>query len=191
MLTADIRELVEHACAQEKCVFGAAFFDEHVAVVAECATALATPLGADREAVELAAYLHDIAAVCDASTLPRHAAMSAELAGPLLEEQGCARERAELVGLAIALHSEPIAVGSAAPEAVALASADAASRILRPAYWLWFAFSVRKLGFAEGREWLRGLVERQWAAMVEPARDLVGAQYGATLALLGGVGETR
>jgi hypothetical protein len=48
-----------------------------------------------------------------------------------------------------------------------------------------FVFGVRKFDFEEGRKWLRSLVERQWCSLIEPAKELVGEQYAATLDLLG------
>jgi hypothetical protein len=78
---------------------------------------------------------------------------------------------------AIARHSEPLPAGSASPEAVCLSNADAAERILRPAYWLSFAFAVRKQSFEEGRRWLRSV-------LVEPARELAAREYRLALELL-------
>jgi hypothetical protein len=45
-------------------------------------------------------------------------------------------------------------------------------------YWLHFAFRVRQLGFAEGRDWLRQRVEHNWAALIPPARAIVEKEYG-------------
>jgi hypothetical protein len=75
-------------------------------------------------------------------------------------------------------------VGSAPPEAVCLSNADAAARILRPAYWLYFAFQVRGLNFAEGRQWLRSLFESQWNALIEPAREMAASDYATAIAVL-------
>ncbi len=77
-MTVVIRDLVLEDCRRPANIFGPSFFDQHPAVVAEYAGGLAARLGADPEAVELAAFLHDISAVRDPATLPRHAAASAE-----------------------------------------------------------------------------------------------------------------
>lgn len=184
MLSADIRGFVHHACQRSENVFGPSFFDQHIAVVAECATSLAQRLGADVEVVELAAYLHDISVVRDPATMPNHAELSADLAKQILLERGYPRDRATEVARSIALHSEPLAIGSASPEAVCLSNADALARILRPAYWMYMAFGVRKYGFEEGRQWLISLFEKQWHSLVAPAKELVGGQHAATLELL-------
>jgi len=184
MLLADIREFVRMACQQSQNVFSPSFFDQHLAVVAECATRLAERLSADMEVVELAAYLHDISAVLDPTTLPNHPRQSADLATQILLEHGYPEGRARQVARSIASHSDPLTIGSASPEEVCLSNADAVARILRPAYWMYFAFAVRKCGFEEGRQWLRSLIEKQWRVLIEPAKELAGEQYAAMLDLL-------
>ena len=184
MLVADIREFACQACQRETNLFGPSFFDQHLTVVADCAAILAKRLGADLEVVELAAYLHDISAVCDPTTLPDHPKRSADLAVRILLEYGYPGGRASDVAQAIASHSDPLPMGSASPEEVSVSNADAVARILRPAYWMYFAFAVRKYGFEEGRLWLRTLLERQWCGLIEPAKELAGEQYAATLDLL-------
>lgn len=172
------REHARAACRRDANIFGPSFFDEHLAVVADVAARLAPEVGADVEAVVAAAYLHDLSAVCDAATLPTHAAASAEIAREFLSGRGFMGSMIEGVARAIASHSEPLAAGSASPEEICLSNADAAARMLRPAYWLYFAFAVRKLPFDEGRDWLRSLYQRQWAALIEPARELVERHSG-------------
>jgi len=179
-----VREHVLHECQRPSNILGPAFFHEHVAVVAECSGWLAASLHADAEIVELAAYLHDLSAICDPSTLPIHAQAGADLARRLLIERGCPPVIVNAVAGAIVSHSSPLPVGAASAEAVCLSNADAVARILRPAYWLYFAYRVRSLGFEEGREWLRSLLENHWCALTEPAKDLVGARYTAAMEML-------
>ena len=183
-LCTDIRGFAREACGRRENVFGPWFFDQHLVVVAECAARLAAPTGAELEVVELAAYLHDISAVCDFRTMPDHATLSADLATRLLVEHGCPHSLVRSVARSIASHSDPLPVGSASPEEICISNADAAARILRPAYWLYFTFEIRKYNFEAGRQWLRSLVERQWCKLIEPARELVGKHYAATLRLL-------
>jgi len=185
-MIADIREFVRTACQQTQNVLGPSFFDQHLVVVAECATRLAERLSADEEVVELAAYLHDISAVLDPATLPDHPRQSAVFASRVLLGRGYTEGVAREVAHAIASHSDPLAIGSASPEEVCLSNADAVARILRPAYWMYFAFNIRKYGFEEGRQWLRSLIEKQWRALIEPAREFVGNRYATALELLAG-----
>jgi HD superfamily phosphodiesterase len=55
-LCTDICEFVREACRRRQNVFGPWFFDQHLAVVAECARSLAARVGAEVEVVSLAAY---------------------------------------------------------------------------------------------------------------------------------------
>ena len=186
MIVADICKFAQQACQRDENIFSPSFFDQHLSVVAGCAASLAERLGADLEVVELAAYLHDISAVFDPATMPNHPRQSADLATQILLQHGYPEGRARTVGLTIASHSNPLPLGSARPEEVCLSNADAVARILRPAYWMYFAFGVRKCGFEEGRQWLRELIEKQWRMLIEPAKELAGNQYRATLELLAG-----
>ncbi len=184
MLVAPVREYVRQACRRKENIFGPSFFEEHLLVVAGCASRMATYLNADSEIVELAAYLHDLSAVCDPSTLAIHATASADLAKLLLTERAYASDTVTGVAGAIASHSAPLQIGRASPEAVCVSNADAAARILRPTYWLYVAFGIRKEGFEEGRRWLRTLLEAHWRDLIEPAKELVASQYATAIALL-------
>ncbi|MCL5281669.1 MAG: HD domain-containing protein [Planctomycetes bacterium] len=177
MITEDTRECVLKDCKSGKNAFGPAFFEQHLSVVVAYAMTLAETLRADLEIVELAAWLHDIAAVQDVTALPKHPALSAEVARKMLWERGYPAERIERVAACIASHSAPIQTGDGPPEEVCVSNADAMSQIVRPAYWLYFAFRVRRLDFAEGRDWLRQRVENNWAALIPPARALIEKEY--------------
>lgn len=184
MPSSAIIDSVREACRQDGNIFGPAFFDQHIVVVSGLAALLARQLGADESAVRIAAYLHDLSAVRNPATLPTHARDSASLARELLAAHKFSADVQALVADAIEAHSEPLAVGAASPEAVCLSNADALSRILRPAYWLYFAYRVRKLDFDAGRQWLLSLLERQWLMLIEPARALAGRQYDEALSIL-------
>lgn len=184
MIVDDILPDVRSACEQPENVLTPAFFDEHLAVVARYATALAPAVGAEPEAVELAAWLHDFSAVLDFSTLPTHPAVSADLAGAMLARFGYPEERVALVTDAIAKHSSPLAPGAGSPEAVCLSNADAMAQIACPAFWLYFAFRVRKLDYAEGKRWYRDRVRSNWEALIPEARALVAVEHARTAALI-------
>ena len=183
-ISTGIREFVREACQRRENVFGPAFFDQHLVVVAQCAASLAARLGAEVEVVNFAAYLHDLSAVCDFATVLDHARVSADLATQILLGKGCPLSIVGSVARSIASHSEPIPIGGASPEEICISNADAAARIIRPAYWMYFVFEIRKYDFEAGRQWLRALIERQWRKLIEPARELVGKRYTATLKLL-------
>ncbi len=177
MITAAVREYVLKECHNGNNAFGPAFFEQHLSVVVDYARRLGEALGADREIGELAAWLHDIAAVQDIAALPRHPALSAELARKMLLEKGYPSERTEQVATCIASHSAPVRIGNGLVEEVCVSNADAMSQIVKPAYWFYYVFHVRQFGFAEGRDWLRQRVENNWAALISPARAIIEKEY--------------
>jgi uncharacterized protein len=184
MITERVKEYLFRESNRSRNAFGPAFFDEHLSVVAEYAGRLGEALGADREIIALAAWLHDLSAIQDFAALPRHPALSAEIARKLLGENGYPAERIERVAKCIASHSAPVPIGGGLPEEVCLSNADAMSQIVKPAYWFYYVFRVRQFGFAEGRDWLRQRVESNWAALIPPARAIIEKQYAQVQGLL-------
>ena len=79
MIRKTVKEYVLQECRGSRNAFGPAFFEEHLSVVVEYARKLGNTLGADLEIVELAAWLHDLAAIQDIAALPRHPALGAEI----------------------------------------------------------------------------------------------------------------
>jgi len=184
MMAEVVREYVSNECKSDGNALGPAFFDQHLSVVVKYSRMLAGTLGADPEIVELAAWLHDVAAVQDIAALPRHPALSAEIARNVLEQNGYPSERIERVERCILFHSVPVQIGGGAPEEVCVSNADAMLLIVKPAWWFYFVFRVRQLGFEEGKAWLLRRVESNWAGLIQPARDLIEAQCCQTRELL-------
>jgi len=85
MIIETVRQYVFDECNSSKNAFGPAFFEQHLSVVAEYAKRLGRALGADLEIIELAGWMHDISAVQDFTALPRHPALSAEIARRVLQ----------------------------------------------------------------------------------------------------------
>jgi uncharacterized protein len=177
MITEPVKEYVFNECNSIKNAFGPAFFEQHLSVVVEYAKRLGATLGADLEIIELAAWLHDISAVQDFAALPKHPALSAEIARKMLLEKDYPSERMERVVKCIASHSSPVQIGNGLPEEVCVSNADAMSQIVKPVHWLYYVFRVRQFGFAEGRDWLRQRVESNWAALIPQAKAIIEKQY--------------
>ncbi len=184
-MTADtIRELVRADCLRETNAFGPAFFGQHIEVVVRYALLLAGRIGADAETVELAAWLHDLAAVRDPSRVPTHAADSALLARELL----AAHPKTDAVCRAIASHAAPVRPGEGSAEEVCLSHADVMSHIARPAYWLFYLYRVRGASYEQGLAWLRDRVERCFHELAPEARALIAAERAAAVRLLESAG---
>jgi len=63
-------------------------------------------------------WLHDLSAIQDFAALPKHAALSAEIAQTILQERSYPSERIERVAKCIASHSAPVQVGKGLIEEV-------------------------------------------------------------------------
>jgi len=177
VIATEIRSYAAEQCRRESNALSPAFFEEHILPVADYGVRLARQLGADPEIVEISAYLHDISAVVDLRSMPEHPRLSAEASGSLLAQMAYPSDSIRKVERCILTHSSPLQIGEGSLEEVCLSNADAVSQIARLPYWLFFAFSIRRLGFCEGTEWLRNRVETNWRALIEPARALVEREY--------------
>ncbi len=185
MVTGDIRELIKLECNKTQNVFGSAFFDQHILIVKEYACRLAELLGADREIVEISAYLHDISAVRDISTINRHSDLGAEIAESILMEKSYDPYNIKLIKQVIKSHSKPIKIGEGNLEEVCISNADAVSQIVNPSYWLYFAFSIRKLSYAEGISWYNGRVEENYDGLIDIARNMIRDKYSSVKNIIG------
>ncbi len=181
-----VRERVFELCQLPENRLTGAFFEEHLCVVAQYALQLADKLHADPELVELAAYLHDISAVLDFTTLSTHAVDSSAEAGEILAGLGYPPEKIAAIQIAIGLHTVPLKAGGGSPEAVCLSNADAVSQIANPAYWLFFAFRILNLDFTEGCQWYLNRIMQNWNALIPEARALIEKKYHETLRSLSG-----
>jgi putative nucleotidyltransferase with HDIG domain len=184
MIVERAKQYVKEACQRPENSFGPSFFEEHLMVVAESAKELAVRLNADLEIVELAAYLHDISAILDPKTIPNHAELGGEWARRFLLENGYPSERAIRVARAVASHSTPVPLGGGSLEEICISNADVINRVLRPAYWFYYAFVVRKQSFQDGKAWLRAGIEKAWPALIEPAKEAVGDRYSSMMVAL-------
>ena len=180
-----VRDQVRSECHAAQNRFGVAFFGEHLEPVVGYALRLAEALGADREVVELAGWLHDLAAIRDLAAVPTHAADGARLARGILEAHGLPALAIDAVCRAIASHASPTAPAAASPEERCLWDADVLAQLSRPAYWLYYLYGIRGLGRAEGLAWLRARAAGAWSSLHEEARRMGAAAQEEVLRLLG------
>ena len=107
------------------------------------------------------------------------------LAGARPPSAGDRDARIEMVASAIGRHGAPLRSGEGTPEEICLSNADAMAQITAPAFWLFFAFTLRKLDFAAGKDWYARKVRENWDAIVPEARALIRAEHARALAVAG------
>ncbi len=182
MLIETLRDLIAAECA--KTSMTAAFFPQHILVMADYAQKLAEHYGADQEIVQISAYLHDIAFVRDPNTRAEHHILGAEIAARILSDKGYPEDKALLVKQCILTHSEPRPVGQDPIEAVCVSNADAMSQIARPAFWLYYFYGYWQYGYGEGKQAYVQWIEENWRGLVEPARESIAEKYRLVKAAL-------
>jgi hypothetical protein len=77
-----------------------------------------------------------------------------------------------------------VPLGGGSLEEICISNADVINRVLRPAYWFYYAFVVRKQSFQDGKAWLRASIEKAWPALIEPAKEAVGDRYSSMMVAL-------
>lgn len=184
-----LRGLVEATCRDPGSRMGNDFFRQHVLVVEGFCRQLAPLFGADLDIVLPAAILHDIAAIEDFSRVAEHHTLGAVRIAEILREHGFGAERIGRIAACAQLHLVPVPPEEHGPEAACLSHADALSQMARPAYWLHYAGKVRGLGFEEGREWYRSLVEDRFSRLTDSVMPLATALRCKALEACGTAGR--
>ncbi len=186
----EIAELVEEACGRETNVFGYGIWSHHLIDVVRHARALAAELDADREVIEIAALLHDYAAIADPELIAEHHVHGARLAREILAGYGYPDDGIEAVRACILSHRGSREVPRATIEARIVASADAMAHIDNVPALLHVAFTRRGLGIDEGVAWVLEKLGRSWAKLMPEARARTRDRYEAARGVLG-AGDVR
>ena len=161
------------------------FWDYHVAIVYKYAVLLAEKLDADKEVVELGAYLHDYGQAKHPDCLQEHHTTGVKLAGELLVECGYDQELITHVQECIRTHRGSLDLKPQSLEAHILTNADAMSHFDG-------LFCLFKVEFRKGKDageaatYLRDKIERDWTKKLTlpEAKAMVKEKYEAAKLLL-------
>jgi len=153
-----IRQMVSEK-AKKGDEFSEFFFTYHVSVVVKYALALARKLGADREVVEIAAWLHD-------STIGTHGNKEHNITGAqeaerLMRKLGYPENKIKMVAHAIISHRCKKGYFPRTLEAKILATADAVAHLDTFMFLPWIA-KRNGLGVKETFEWIAEKFDRDW-----------------------------
>ena len=178
MMMKKIEDHVKQTCEKKENLLSNHFYHEHLDVVSEYAKKLCIQLSGDQEIVQIASYLHDISAILDFKTLPTHHEDSANIAEELLVQNSYNSSKTAQVKQCILNHTTPISIDNASSvEEVCLSNADAISQIIRPTYWLYFAYNVLSLDYPKAKAWYINKINNNWEALIEPAKTLIEEKY--------------
>ncbi len=180
----EVAEIVREACAHKSNRFGYGIWTHHIVQVRKYARLLASLNGADVEIVELAALLHDYAAVKDEALYAEHHIYGPIEAERILAALGYPPERIEAVQYCIATHRASVPSERRTIEAQCLADADAMAHIDQVPSLMRMVYVERGLDIDEGTRWVRAKLQRSWNKLSAQAREMISDKYIAVLVTL-------
>jgi uncharacterized protein len=184
LLTSEIAAIVRDACAQPTNIFGYGIWTHHITQVVHYGRRLARLCGADEEIVELAALLHDYAAIKDEALYADHHIHGPREAERLLRAFDCPQDKIDAIKYCIATHRASVPIKRHSLEAQCLADADAMAHIEHVPSLMRMVYVERGLGIDEGTRWVRAKLERSWNKLSPLAQDMMREKYFAVLKTL-------
>jgi len=178
-----IRDFVKTECKKPTSKYGREPFEFHFVPVAKYAEELAKELGADKEIVLLAAWLHDIGSIIDGRE--EHHISGAKIAEEKLKELGYPLKRIELVKNCIFNHRGSRQDKRESPEEKILAEADAISTFDAIPGLFKAAFVYEGKTQDEARKSVRQKLENKWKQLhLEKSKRIVRLKFEAAMLLL-------
>ena len=182
-LIVQLEKLVAEACASQTNVFGYGIWTHHIREVARHARRLAPRFGADPEVVEIAALLHDYAAIKDQDLVEEHHVHGAIEAQRTLERFGYPQDKIEAVKHCVLAHRASAPQEKRSPEADCLANAVA--HLEQVPSLLFLAFTHLGMGIDEGTVWVREKLQRSWNKLSPSVQQMMADTFEAALKTLG------
>ena len=158
-------------------------WNAHVNDVVKNSKLLAKKVNADKEIVEISAWLHDIKKI-QGDRKDHHIKGAAE-AVKILKEMGYPEEKIKKVEHCIKTHSSDENHMPESIEAKVVASADAMSHFGSFLLFAKIMFSEDNKSVEEAKEWLRRKYAKSWKKMIPEARELAKEKYDAIKIILG------
>ncbi len=179
-----VRIIVKQANDSYENFYGATFWRYHVLAVLKHGLAPGKKLKADLEIIELAALLHDYAAITDLKLDKEHHLHGARMAGELLNKTDLPREKIEKIMSCILSHRASKKIKRQSLEAEILASADAMSHFSELADMMYLIYGIKKLKTSPGALWLKRKLERSWKKTMPKGKAMIKKDYKTAMAVL-------
>lgn len=157
------------------------FWPKHIPLVVKYGGMLADKLGADKEALEIAAWMHDIAKIYGKPE--KHHITGAEEAKRLLLEWGCDESKAQQVKDIILAHASSGGVEAKTVEQKILKSADGMAQFDSLELWFWSAYK-KGMTPEEARKDVYDKIDKFWNKMMPEAKKMMKQKYDAVRLLL-------
>ena len=172
-----VRTKVKKACYSPSNKFTYTVWPYHILPVVEHSLSLGKKMDVDLEALELAAYLHDYAALTDADLYDEHHIHGTRMAEEILTKLNFPEDKINLVKECIKVHRGSRNDNKESTEAKVLASADAMSHITELADMFYLTFGVHGYYTEEGVRWLKNKLERSWQKIMPEGKKLIQEDY--------------
>lgn len=178
----EVKSFVEEECRKPSSNYGAEPFEHHFKPTVKYAKQLAEELGADKEMVMIAAWLHDIGSIkCGREN---HHETGAEIAEEKLEELGYPEEKRKLVKECIKNHRSSIDNERNTIEEKIVAEADAISSFDDVPGQFQAAFIHEGLDREEARKSIKKKLQRKWNQLhFKESREIIRPKYEAAMEL--------
>lgn len=169
----EVKRLVKAANDAPTNKYSPSVWKYHLEIVAFYALKLAKKLKADLEIVELAAYLHDYAALLKRENAKKHHILGAQAAEKILSALGYPDDKTKSVAQCILCHRGSVKMKKPTIEAKIVASADAMSHFRCIPDMFYLAYNRHSLGSEEGAAWLKAKLLRSYDKMIPAGRKLI------------------
>ncbi len=166
----NIKEEIMKRCKSPNNFFGASSYD-HIESVAKNAIELANLYNADVEVCEIAAWLHDIAAITDYSLYKEHHIHGANIAEEILRSYNYPEDKIKLIKLCILNHRGSIIKEKTTKEEICVADADAISHYDNLPALFYLAFVKRNLNLKDGVEFVKNKLDRSYNKMSKESKE--------------------
>lgn len=177
-----IRKHVEEQCKKKTNFFTMAAYTHHFVPTVKYAKELAKRTGADKEIVEIAAWLHDIGSIN--GDYENHHIFGVGYAEKLLKKFNYPKEKIEKVKHCILTHRGSKKVPRETIEAECVASADAMSNFDDISAMFNLALVIHKKNIDESREFVKKKLQRYWDKLIPEAKEIIKPKYEAVILLL-------
>lgn len=177
----EVEKEIRKRCASPENFFETAIV--HIEAVVKNAKELAGIYGADKEIVTIAAWLHDIASITDKTLYEEHHIHGARIAEELLSKLGYEKEKKEKVKNCILNHRGSVLKEKTTPEEICVADADAISHFDSVPCLFYLAYTTRKLGESEGKEFVKHKLERSYHKLSEEGKKIYQEKYEKVMSI--------
>ncbi|MEK6820247.1 MAG: HD domain-containing protein [Nanoarchaeota archaeon] len=178
----EVRKFVEEECKKPESKYGYEPYINHFIPTAGYVKILAEKLNADKEIVEIAAWLHDIGSIIYGRE--NHHITGMQIAEKKLKELGYPKNKIERVKKCIFTHRGSQGIKPETKEAQILNDADAMNAFDHIEGQFYAAFVSEKLNQEKARKSVKKKIEDCYNKLSEEAREIIKNKYEAAMLLL-------